>query len=216
MKLQISFDGTDLDKAVEVATQVAPHADLLEIGSVLLHAHGVHAVERFRQMFPDAKLVADAKIVDQPKDTVTLLAKAGADWITVMAGTSKDVIHAACTTAHALDKKVMIDLLDAGSPGQSALEAKSLGGDALLYHKSTEEDEELIFLDKWNMVKENTALPIFLCGKITPEVIPHVIQADPYGLILGSPITQTDDPIQALTNFKDLLEATPTKEDSAD
>ena len=37
MKLQISFDLTDLDKAVAVADQVAPYVSILEVGSLEKH-----------------------------------------------------------------------------------------------------------------------------------------------------------------------------------
>ena len=35
-------------------------------------------------------ILADVKIVDRAKDAVTVFSNAGADWITVMAGASKD------------------------------------------------------------------------------------------------------------------------------
>lgn len=202
MKLQVSFDGTDLDKALELAQQIASECDYFEVGSVLLYTHGIHALKQFRKVFPNAILVADAKIVDQAKDAVNLFAKAGADWITVMGGTSKEIIHSACTAAHALDKKIMIDLLDAGSQGQSALEAKSLGADALLYHKSIEDNDGPIFIDRWNMVQQNTTLPIFIAGKINPENIALFKEAQPHGIIVGSFVTQAQDPLQALLTLK--------------
>ena len=36
MKLQISFDLTDLDNAITIAKEVSPYADALEVGSLLL------------------------------------------------------------------------------------------------------------------------------------------------------------------------------------
>jgi 3-keto-L-gulonate-6-phosphate decarboxylase len=202
MKLQVSFDGTDLDKALEIAQQVEPHCTHIEVGSVLLYTHGIQAIKQFRKAFPQVQLVADAKIIDHAKEAVTVLAKAGADWITVMAGTAKETIHSACTTAHALDKKIMLDLLDAGSQGQSALEAKSLGADALIYHKTTGEHEGPIFIDRWNMVQENTTLPIFIAGKITSESIILFKEAQPHGIIVGSYITQAQNPLETLRDLE--------------
>lgn len=104
MKLQIAFDLTDLEKALHSAAQVQEHADILEIGSLLIYRYGVHAIKRFREEFPDKSLLADLKIADRSNEAVLLCIEAGADWVTVMAGTGRNVIHTACTTAHEREK----------------------------------------------------------------------------------------------------------------
>jgi 3-hexulose-6-phosphate synthase len=203
MKIQISFDLTDLDNAIAIAKQVAPYADSLEVGTLLLYKNGIVALEQFRETFPDKVILADAKIVDRGKQTVELLSKAGANWITVMAGTSKNVIHSTATTAHDLGKKVMLDLLDSYSLGQSALEAQSMGVDALLLHKPYDEDDSLKFLDTWDMVKGNSSLPIYVAGKITRDMVDKIKSINPYGIVIGKTITQTDDPASEAKFFKE-------------
>jgi 3-hexulose-6-phosphate synthase len=185
MKLQISFDIIDLDKALELAKQVAHHTDILEVGSLLLYTHGVEAIKKFRAAFPSVVLIADVKIVDRAKDTVAVMSKAGADWITVMAGTQKEIIHSACSTAHSMDTKVMIDLLDASSPGQSALEAKSFGGDALVFTSLVSDEDFHIFIDHWTMVKQNTTIPVYLSGRVTNQILANIEQINPDGLIVS-------------------------------
>ena len=127
MKFQVSFDFIDLEKSLDIASEISEYIDIFEVGTILIYKHGVHAVEQFKNRFPNKKILADTKIADRGKEVVTLFANAGADWMTVIAGTGKNVIHTACTTAHDLGKKIMLDLLDASSVGQSALEAKNLG-----------------------------------------------------------------------------------------
>lgn len=196
MKLQISFDLTDLQKAIDIAQQVAPYATILEVGSLLLYKYGTQSVETFRKHFPQATILVDAKISDRAKEAVTTIAAAGADWITVMAGTTQNVIHSACTTAHQLNKKIMLDLLDASSLGQSALEAKSLGVDALLFHTPHDEETSLMFLDKWDIVRGNTQLPIFISGKITRDIIDKFTAINPDGIIVGKSIIDAEDPAE--------------------
>lgn len=203
MKLQISFDMPDLDKALEIGHKVAPYATILEVGSLLLYKHGVAAIDQFRKTFPDKMVLADAKIVDRGKEAATVLAHAGADWITVMAGTTNEVIHAVCTTAHSLGKKIMIDLLDSHSLGQSALEAKSLGADALLFHKPYEKQESFLFLDKWDMIKGNTNLPVFISGKITRDIIDRIIDIKPDGMIIGRSIVDAANPEEEARFFQE-------------
>jgi 3-hexulose-6-phosphate synthase len=205
MKLQVAFDITDLDKALTIAQQVAPYASILEIGSVLIYQHGIKAIELFREKVPQSIILADTKIVDRGKQAATLISHAGADWITVMAGTSKDVIHAACAAAHDMNKHVMLDLLDACSLGQSALEAKSLGVNALLFHKSYEEEDPLVFLDTWQMVRGNTTLPIFISGKITRDVVDKIRTINPDGVVIGKSITEAANPQEEARFFAEAL-----------
>lgn len=205
MKLQISFDIANLEEALTKAKQVAPLCDILEVGTILIHRYGIQAVQEFKKTFPDNTILADTKIVDRGKNAATLFAKAGADWITVMAGTSNKVIHAVCTTAKEQNVKVMLDLLDATSLGQSALEAKNLGIDALLFHQPHDERDALLFLDNWNLVHGNTELPIFVSAKIKRDNIDKILEIKPAGIIIGSSITNTDNPKQEAQFFYDLI-----------
>ena len=113
MKLQISFDLTDLDKAIEIATQVIDQCDTLEIGTILLYKYGLEAVKRFRSSFEKKTLLVDTKLIDCSESIIACMADAGADWITVMAGSDKNAIHAMCKEAHKHNLKVMLDLSDA-------------------------------------------------------------------------------------------------------
>ncbi len=205
MKLQIAFDLIDSDKALSIAADTESYADIFEVGSLLIYKYGDVAIKRFKEKFPHKLLLADAKIVDRSKDAVTLFAQAGADWITVMAGAGKNVIHTACTIAHELGKKIMLDLADASSLGQSALEAKSLGVDALLFHKPTEEDEQLLFADRWEMVRGNTTLPIFISAATTRENIAELIAIGASGIIIGNAIIRSDNPQQEAAYFASIM-----------
>jgi len=204
MKLQIAFDMTDLEKALDVASRVAEHADVLEVGTLLIYQHGVNAVQKFKEQFPAKIILADTKIIDRGKPAVTLMANAGADWISVMAGTSNTVIHSACVTANDLKKQVMLDLLDANSMGQSALESSNLGASTLLLHQPYDAENPLDFLDKWEMVKGNTSLPIFVSAKINRENVNEVIKVKPDGIVVGKSITHADNPAEEAQFFHDL------------
>jgi len=204
MKLQISFDSTDLEKSIDTALQVAHYADIIEIGSLLIYKYGAKAVEAFKNNLTKKTLLADFKIIDRGKDAANLALNAGADWVTVMAGTSKEVIHSACTEAHNLNKKVMLDLIDSCSAGQSALEAKSLGVDAILFHQAYDESQSFIFIEKWDMVRGNTDLPIFVSGKIKRENFDQILEIKPDGIIIGKSITHADNPIEEAKFYYEL------------
>jgi len=212
VKLQVSFDMDDLDKALSTAAQIVDFVDILEVGTVLIFHYGIHAISAFRKQFPNKTILADAKIIDRSNDAINLFAHSGADWVTVMAGTSKNVIHGACTAAHEANKKVMLDLLDAPSLGQSALEAKNLGANALLFHHAYDDTETLVFLDQWEMLRGNTTLPIFVSGKITRTIIHKIMSVKPDGLIIGPAITDAEDPVQEAKFFYELCSEKTTQE----
>jgi len=205
MKLQISFDLIDLDKAIAIGSEVAQYADIIEVGTILIYHHGTAAIKQFKEAFPDKIILADTKIVDRGKEVAELFAQAGADWITVMAGTSPLVIHATTTAAHNANVKVMLDLIDSDSVGQSALEAKNLGADALLFHQPYSETESLVFLDKWDMIKGNSSLPIFVSAKINRDNVDKIAALKPDGMIVGLSITDAQDSAQEAQYFAELV-----------
>jgi len=205
MKLQLSFELAELDNALNIAQQTQEYADIFEIGSTLIAHHGIRAVHQFREAFPEKTLLADLKIVDRPRSLIQAYTKAGANWITVLAGTSNSVIHRASNIAHDNNTSIMLDLIDASSLGQAALEAKSLGVDALLFHKPIEQENELAFLDDWDMVRGNTELPVFVSAQITRKTIQDVFQVSPSGIVISDAITQADNPHEEAAFFSQII-----------
>ena len=205
MKLLISFNMLDIEQALTTAALVEPHASMFTIGPLLIYKYGEQAVKRFREAFPKKTLIVEAQLLERPQETVTLFSKAGADWISVMAGSDKRTIHTACATARNEKTKIVIDLADASSVGQSALEAKSLGAEALSFHKPSVEEGRVPFIDRWHMVKGNTTLPIFISAHISRENVGEVLGLEPSGIIIGSSIVNANDPLAEATYFADLL-----------
>ncbi len=196
MKFQISFDALDIDHNLKIAHQVIHLVDSIEIGTLPILKHGVRVVEVFREAFPHKIIFCDTKIVDRGREVVGLFGQAGCDWVSVMGGTSKEVIQNVCTKAHDMGKKVILDILDAGSPGQAALDAKSFGVDALMFHQPYDKSGQvLIFVEDWNMLKGNTNLPIYISSKIGRDNIDHIVALNPDGIIVGKAITESADPL---------------------
>ena len=145
MKLLISFNILDLEKALTVAALIEPHAEMFIIGPLLMYKYGEHSVKSFREKFPEKPLMAKAQILERPVESVTLFSKAGADWISVLAGAGAEAIHSATTTARDKGVKIILDLADASSIGQTALEAQRLGVEALTVLKPRIEDTRVPF-----------------------------------------------------------------------
>lgn len=205
MKLQIVFNSLDLEKDLNLAQDLQELVDQVTIGQLLLFKYGLVAIERFRAILPQKTIIADTKIIEFGNDSAKLNLQAGADWITVLAGASQNIIHSTCTTAHNLGKKVMLDLIDAHSRGQSALEAKSYGVDAIIFHQPHDDYDQITLLDEWEMVKGNTQLPIYISAKINRDNIYDICELAPHGILISRAITQAEDPAIEAKFFRELI-----------
>jgi 3-keto-L-gulonate-6-phosphate decarboxylase len=202
MKLQIAFDVLDLDQCIEIAKLVEIYADSFEIRSSLLLRYGTYCIEQFKLHFPDKELFVETQIVSHPQDIVPMCIKAGADFISVMAGTTQKTIHGVATFASQKKKFVTVDLLDANSIGQAAMDAQRLGADALLYHNVYDNHDEAQFaMEEWDDLRGNTNLPIYITSNIDRNNIYFIISLQPDVISIGKTITQASDPVQEAEFF---------------
>lgn len=204
MKLYVLFNTVDLERAVTVAQTITEHADMIGIGSLLLYRYGTQAIETFRTALPKATLIADSKVIERGADAAQVLFDAGADWITVMAGTHRHVIQSATGVARDRGRKVMIDLTDSAEPGQSALDAQALDAHAILFQSTFDEKDVLLFNEKFDMIRGNTQLPIFVSAHVDQENAHFITALKPDGLVVGKHIAQATDPVAAVQAFHNL------------
>ncbi len=203
MKLQFTYNTPDLDQALQIAKQTAEYADILGVGSLLIIKEGVRALEAFRKEFPNKQLCSEIKITEKADQAVALMAQAGAHYITVLAGTFTTTIKKAVEAAKKFDVKVALDLLDAPSIGQSAMDAKTLGADIVVLHQQIDTTLETNGInDDWLNVKDNTKVPIFITGKVNQENFGEIIKLRPHGIMIGTAITKADNPAKAAHFFR--------------
>ena len=210
MKLQIAFDIDNLEKCIKIAQQIEPFCDQFEIGSLLLCKYGIQAIQEFRKAFPDKEIIAETHIVDKGKDITNLCIDAGADWVTVMAGAQKQVIHSVCATAGS-KKSVMLDLSDTTMTGQASMEAQALGVDAILFYKPAKDAESVVALDQWEIVRGNTKLPIYIASHIDRNSVQRVLLLKPDGIIISNAITEHSDPATEAQYFYKLINPSSKK-----
>lgn len=204
MKVQISFDFIDLDKAIKIAKEVEPFADILEVGSPLIYFHGINAIKTFKKNFPNKEIFADVKLVDRVEATIKEFCKAGANSISVLAGTTNNVIQNATKIAHENKCQIALDLVDSKSVGQSAMDSQALDIDKIIFQNPHESRNLETLLENWENVKGNTKTPIFIAGIIKKDNIEKVLALKPYGIVVGSVITESENPAKEAEYFKSL------------
>ena len=67
MKLQITLDILELDEAMDYLEQVAPYADIVEVGTPLSLMYGVKAVQKVKEKYPELLVLDDIKLCDGGK-----------------------------------------------------------------------------------------------------------------------------------------------------
>lgn len=205
MKLQISYNLPDLNKALEVAHQTAEFADIIGIGSLLLFKEGVKAIKIFKGAFPNKEIFVEAKLIEKAPDTITMFAQAGATYISILAGATHNTLKKAVETAKIFDVSIALDLQDALSVGQASLDAKTIGVDMLIINRIPHKPEEALEIEsEWHSARENTELPIFITGKIDRSNIHQIIALKPQGIMIGSAITRASSPKQEAYYIKSL------------
>ena len=205
MKLHISYNFPDLSHALDIAQHTAEFADIIGVGSLLLFKEGAKAIKSFKAAFPHKEIFAEAFVVEKAPEAVGMFAQAGARYVSVLAGTYHNAIKKAVETAKEFDAKIMLDLLDAHSIGQSALDAKTLGVNSIIMHRTRTPDAAIEIDSEWQHVRENTQLPVFITGKIDESNIQQLIALKPQGIMIGAAITKADNPAKQAQFFKSLL-----------
>lgn len=205
MKLHLLLDHLDFEKNSAIAQRLHTYVDAFVIGSLPLLKYGIDIVPKLRKDFPYTTLYVETKIVDKARDMVSLASSHGADWVSVMGGARKEVIHTVTSKAHDLGKKVILDLIDTQLSGQDVLEAATLGVDAILFTNSlTKTDDYKDLIEQWHMIIGNTTLPIFFSGIFDRSILKVIPELNPTALVLGKIITEHPEPEQEIQIFKEL------------
>jgi len=191
-----AFDIPSLEQTIKIGRELKPFFNTFYLSSPLILNNGAEAIKQFKTLFPSVTIIVSSNIIDYEKTNSKILFEAGADWVTVMAGAPKHIIHSLCKAAKQFNKKVLINVTDAVSIGQISLEAKSLGADGLIIKLPESEDSSYTFFDQWDMARSNTTLPIYIFGNITPAQIQQYLTLQPAGFIIKKRFTLAESPKQ--------------------
>jgi 3-hexulose-6-phosphate synthase len=118
--VQISLDLTSIDEAIATAEMaLRAGVDWLEAGTPLILAEGLRSVRELRARFPETPIVADLKTMDGGYLEAEMMAKAGANYVVVMARAHEETIKVVCQAGKDYGVGVMGDNL--GCPDMVAV-----------------------------------------------------------------------------------------------
>ena len=206
--VQISLDLTSIDEALETATlAVEAGVDWLEVGTPLILAEGLRAVQALREQFPDHPVVADLKTMDGGYLEAEMMAKAGADLVVVMGRAHEATIRAVVEAGRDYGCKVMGDDLGAEDKPANARWMQDLGVDYIIHHTGYDE-RRLISgaspMDELEAVVKAVDIPVQAVGGLS---IRQAIECPRHGaplVVLGAPLVIDADEFK--TSSHDLKE----------
>ncbi len=203
--LQIALDLMQLNRAVVIAHEaVDGGADWVEVGTPLIKSEGAEAVRTLRREFPGKKIIADTKTMDVGGVEVEIMAKAGANIITVLGLSEDSTIEEAVMAGRKYGAEVMVDMINVPDKLQRSIEVEKLGVGYICLHMGidTQMKGEEPPIDVLKKVVEAVSIPIAVAGGITAESVGQYVEAGATDIIVGGAIIKTGNIKEAAENVK--------------
>ncbi len=139
--LQLALDTHDLPSALAPLQRAAPHIDVIEVGTVLCLAEGMHAVRVIRSLFPDKTVLADIRIAEAGGILAEMAFEAGADWVSVVSGAAPETAEVVYDVARKHGGDLQIELSD-GWTWRQARRWREIGIDQAIVHRSRDAEAQ--------------------------------------------------------------------------
>lgn len=189
--------------ALALAGKVAPHVDIIELGTPLIKAEGLRAVTAIKQAHPDKIVFADLKTMDAGELEADIAFSAGADLVTVLGTAGDSTIVGAVTAATKHNKGIVVDLIGVADKVTRAREVIALGAVFVEMHAGLDEQaEEGFSLDTLLSAGETAKVPFSLAGGVSVATIAAVQKAGADVAVAGGAIYSAADPAAAAAELR--------------
>ncbi|MDQ0620587.1 3-hexulose-6-phosphate synthase [Arthrobacter globiformis] len=195
MKLQVAIDLLTTEAALELASKVAEHVDIIELGTPLVKSEGLSAITAIKNAHPDKIVFADLKTMDAGELEADIAFKAGADLITVLGAADDSTIAGAVKAAKAHGKGVVVDLIGIKDKVTRAKEVRALGAKFVEMHAGLDEQAQPGYnLNVLLSAGEEARVPFSVAGGVNLSTIEAVQRAGADVAVAGGAIYSAADP----------------------
>jgi len=194
--LQVALDLMQLNRAVTIAHEaVDGGADWIEVGTPLIKSDGAEAVRTIRREFPDRKIIADTKTMDVGGLETEMMAKAGADIVTVLGLADDSTITEAVSSGRKYGADIMVDMINVPDRLSRAKAVEKLGVSYICLHMGIDSQMrgEGQPIDVLRTIVREVSVPIAVAGGITVETAPDYVDAGASIVIVGGAIIKAAD-----------------------
>ncbi|MCB9420235.1 MAG: 3-dehydro-L-gulonate-6-phosphate decarboxylase [Ardenticatenaceae bacterium] len=204
--LQIALDTYDLPSALGPLQKAAAHIDVIEVGTILCLAEGMHAVRAIKSLFPDKIVLADVRIAEAGSIISKMCFDAGADWVSVVSGAAPSSFEVVLAEALSRSKDMQIELSD-GWTWEMAQRWADMGIRQVIFKRSR--DLEAQGKLNWGERDFDTirrlhemGFKVTVTGGVKPKDISLFAGVPVYIFIAGRAILGADDPAAAVQAFQ--------------
>jgi 3-hexulose-6-phosphate synthase len=193
---QMALDSLDFDATVALATKVAPHVDILEIGTPCIKHNGIKLLEVLRAKFPNNKILVDLKTMDAGFYEAEPFYKAGADICTVLGTADLGTIKGVIDVANKYGKKAQVDLINVADKKTRTQEVAKLGAHIIGVHTGLDQQAagQTPFNDLAMVAGLGLGVDISVAGGVKAATTQQVKDAGATIIVAGAAIYGAADP----------------------
>jgi 3-hexulose-6-phosphate synthase len=195
----MALDSLDFNATVALAEKVAPHVDILEIGTPCIKHNGIELLKTLRAKFPNNKILVDLKTMDAGYYEAEPFFKAGADITTVLGCADLGTIKGVIDVANAYGKEAQVDLINVADKAERTREVVKLGAHIVGVHTGLDQQAagQTPFADLNLIASLGLNVKISVAGGIKPATVQQVVKAGANIVVAGAAIYGAPDPAAA-------------------
>ena len=203
---QMALDSLDFDATVALATKVAPHVDILEIGTPCIKHNGIELLKTLRAKFPNNKILVDLKTMDAGFYEAEPFYKAGADICTVLGTADIGTIKGVIDVANKYGKMAQVDLINVTDKKARTLEVAKLGAHIIGVHTGLDQQAagQTPFADLAMVTALNTGAKVSVAGGVKAATVRQVVDAGADIVVAGAAIYGAADPAASAAEISGL------------
>ncbi|MGZ5050653.1 MAG: 3-hexulose-6-phosphate synthase [Methylobacter sp.] len=207
--IQMALDSLDFDQTVGLATLVAPHVDIFEIGTPCIKHNGINLVKELRARFPEKLLLVDLKTMDAGEYEATPFYAAGADICTVLGVSGLATCAGVIKAANAYGAEAQIDLINVEDKIACARATAEMGAHIMGVHTGLDAQAagHTPFADLSDITRLGLNVRVSVAGGIKPSTVQDVVRAGANIIVVGAAIYGAASPADAAREMRELVDA---------
>lgn len=192
----MALDSLDFDATVALAETVAPHVDILEIGTPCIKHNGIKLLETLKAKFPNNLILVDLKTMDAGEYESEPFYKAGADICTVLGASGIATIKGVIAAANKYGKECQVDMINVDNKEELTKEAVAAGAQIIGVHTGLDAQAAgaTPFEDLASIAALNTGAKISVAGGVKAATAQQVKDAGAAIIVAGAAIYGAADP----------------------
>jgi len=206
---QMALDSLDFDATVALAAKVAPHVDILEIGTPCIKHNGIELLKTLRAKFPNNQILVDLKTMDAGFYEAEPFYKAGADICTVLGTADIGTIKGVIDVANKYGKMAQVDLINVTDKKARTLEVAKLGAHVIGVHTGLDQQAagQTPFGDLSMVTGLNTGAKVSVAGGVKANTAAQVVDAGADIVVAGAAIYGAADPAASAAEITGIVHA---------